>query len=387
MRTVTCISLLALATMGLCAAPAFAEDAGAAKESPKGVTFGANWTGDLIGDVSGGLRRGGLMMHNLDLTADWQGANGWEVFGYVLGNANGGFSGKYAGDAQAVSNIDATPGVRLFEAWAKKTSADQSISATVGLINLNGIFDVQDVGALFLNSSHGIGPDYSQAGPSIFPISALGAVGEWHPNEHLSLRAAVFDAVAGDANDDTRFAYIRLSRDEGAQWLAELQYDFTGGTVKLGHWANTLAAPTLDGLGTHRMSGSYAQAQFTLTTEKDHGDQGLKGWVRAGRADDLTLAIDSYAGGGLVYTGLLPGRDGDLAGISVARAHFGTPYQATVSGPVEAETTWELSYQAAIRPGFSIQPDVQYVTHPGGDPGVKDAVVMAVRFKLDLTGL
>jgi len=385
MSTVTRLSLLALATASLSVAlPACAQDA----ETPqKTFELGANWTGDLIGNVSGGVRRGGLMLHNLDLTAAWHGENGWEAFGYVVGDANGGFSGKYVGDAQAVSNIDATPGVRLFEAWVKKTSADQSMSATFGLINLNGMFDVQDVGGLFLHSSHGMGPDYSQAGPSIFPITALGALSEWHPSEHLTLRAAVFDAVAGDANDDTRFAYIRVAKDEGVQWLGEVQYDFDGGAVKLGHWANTLAAPTLDGMGTHRMAGTYGQVQFTLTTEKDKADQGLKGWVRAGQADDKTLAIDAYAGGGLVYTGPLPGRDEDMVGISVASAHFGKPYEATVSGPVSNETTWEISYQAAIRPGFSVQPDVQYVVHPGGDPSVKNAVVVGVRFKLDLMGL
>lgn len=380
MRNVFIPGLAVLAACTVFTAPALAEDASA----PKGLTLGAVWTSDLSGTVSGGLRKGGLMMHNLDLTADWQNDSGWEAFGYVLEDFNGGLSSKYVGDAQVTSNIDATPGLRLFEAWVRKTSADQSVVATAGLVNLNGIFDVQNVGGLFLNASHGIGPDYSQSGPSIFPVSALGAVGEWHVSDHFTLRGAVFDAIPGDTNDNTRFVYVRVAKDEGAHLVAEAQYDFNGGTVKLGHWANTVAAPTLDGSGVHKMSGTYGQVQFTLTREKDHEDQGLKGWVRAGMADDLTLDIDRYTGGGLVYTGLLPGRDDDMVGFAIANARFGKPYRATLSAPLASETTYELAYQAAIRPGLSLQPDIQYVVHPSGAYDIKNAVVIGVRLKLDL---
>ncbi len=372
-QTLLLTTVLAAAT----ALPAFADDA------PKGIQYGAVWTSDLTGNVSGGLRRGGLMMHNLDMTADWQNDKGWEAFGYVLDDFNGGLSSKYVGDAQVTSNIDATPGLRLFEAWVRKTSADQSLITTFGLINLNGIFDVQDNGSLFLNASHGIGPDYSQSGPSIFPISSLGAVAEWHANDHFTLRGAVFDAIPGDAQDDTRFVYIRLSGDEGAHLVAEAQYDFKGGRIKLGHWANTLAAPTLDGTSTHRASGTYGQLQLTLSHEREHPDQGLKTWLRVGVADDRTLAIDRYTGGGLVYDGLLPGRDDDSAGIAVATAHFGAPFRS-LTGPLDSETTWEVSYRAAIRPGLSLQPDVQYVVHPSGDPSIRNALVVGVRLKLDL---
>ncbi|HVZ29288.1 MAG TPA: carbohydrate porin, partial [Asticcacaulis sp.] len=353
-----------------------------AEDQAKPVEFGAVWTSDLT-SVTGGLRRGGLMMHNLDLTAHWQGSHGWEAFGYVLEDFNGGLSSKYIGDTQVTSNIDTPPAAHLFEAYVRKTSADQTVTTTFGLINLNGIFDVQDVGSLFLNASHGIGPDYSQSGPSIFPVSALGAVGEWHVNDKLILRGGVFDGVPGDANDPSRFAYIRLAKDEGAHLIAEGEYDGDGVVLKLGHWTDTVAVSRLDGMGTQHMSGTYGQAQFTLTQEADHADQGLKAWLRAGVASKQTLAVDQYIGGGLVYAGPLPGRDDDFAGFAIAQAHFGAPYRATVAS-LAAETTYELSYQAAIRPGLSLEPDVQYVVHPGGTPGVKNATVIGVRLKLDL---
>lgn len=367
-------------------AMAMAHGAHADDAAPKAFSYDIASTSDAIADIGGGLKRGGRIMHNIDLTAGWDGQNGWSAFGYVLEDFNGGFSSNYAGDAQTVSNIDADPGLRLFEAWVKKSSADDKASVTFGLINLNGIFDVQDVGGVFLNSSHGIGPDYSQAGPSIFPVSALGAVGQWRLDDHFAVRAGVFDGVPGDANDDRKFVYVRLGKDEGAHVVAEGEYDFDGGAVKLGHWQGTVAQTTLDGLGVKKPQGTYGQVQFTFVKGKDD-DHGLKGWVRAGQAEGQVLDLDRYTGGGVVLTGTFKGRDDDVAGLAVARAHWGAPYRALQAGPVAEETTWEASYQAAIRPGISLQPDIQYVTHPGGDYAVKNAVVVALRLKIDWLGL
>ena len=350
--------------------------AAALADDNAGLHTAGAWTTDAVSDVSGGLRRGGLVMHNLDLTADWQ-ANGWSAHGYVLGNFNGGFSDRYVGDAQTVSNIDTTPAVRLFEAWVRRTSTDGNTMATFGLINLNAIFDVQDVACLFHNSSHGIGPDYSQSGPSIFPISALGFVAE-HQMGPLHLRAGLFDGVPGDANDDRRFVYVRVAGDEGAHIVAEAQYDFKGGRLKLGHWADTAAQARLDGAGNGHRSGTYAQGQFTI-------DDATHAWLRAGVTDDSTLPLSAYAGGGVVRSAPF-GRNDDSIGLAVAHARFGGPYRAAQGSGVGDETTWEVTYHYAVRKGLSLEPDLQYVKTPGGDLSVPDAVVVGVRVHLDLFG-
>ncbi len=348
----------------------------AAMADDTGLHAAGAWTTDAVADLSGGLRRGGLVMHNLDLTTDWR-AGEWSAHGYILGNFNGGFSDRYAGDIQTVSNIDTTPAVRLFETWVRHTSSDGKTTATFGLINLNAIFDVQDVGGLFHNSSHGIGPDYSQSGPSIFPISALGFVAE-HRMGPLRLRAGVFDGVPGDANDDRRFAYIRLAGDEGAHIVAEAQYDFRGGRVKLGHWADTAAYPRIDGTANGHRSGTYGQAQVTI-------DDTTQAWIRTGIGQDTTLPLSAYIGGGVVRSGPF-GRGDDAIGVSVAHARFGVPYRATQSASIDAETTWEVTYHYAVRKGLSLEPDLQYVVNPGGDLSVANAVVAGVRIRVDLFG-
>lgn len=340
-------------------------------------------TVDLLDNTQGGLKTGTRAMYNLDLTAAWQGAHGWEAFGYILVDGNGGFSSASSGDAQVVSNIDASPGTRLFEAWGRKTSDDRTSVTTFGIINLNGIFDTQPNASVFMNASNGIGPDYSQSGPPIFPVTGLGLVHEWRPTEGLRLRAGLFDGLPGDPGHGSAFTSLHLSADEGAHYVVEAEQNFDGGFVKLGRWGYTVREKRIDGNGTAVRQGAYGQLGLDLTHESD-AEQGLKSWIRAGVAEDAVFAIGDYLGGGLSYTGLLPGRGHDVAGIAVMRAGFGASYR-DAEGAMADETTMEMTYQAEIRPGLIVQPDIQYIVHPSGDPSLRDALMIGVRLRIGLS--
>ena len=351
------------------------------------MTFDAVLTTHLMSNLHGGLKTGTKALANLDLTADWQGPDGWQAFAYVEVNSKDGFSASYVGDQQYVSNIDLTPGVHLAEAWVQKTSAAGHFVTMAGFVSATDVFDVQDVGALFLNSSHALGVEFSQSGLSCVPRSALGIVTTWHPGNALHLHAGLFDAVGGDPDHPGAFIAAKFSRHTGLQYVLEAEKDFTGGYIKLGHWSNTVKADALDGAGAaRRASGTYAQLSLALTHEQDDPDsaQGLSAWLRAGNADEQVLAVDRYAGAGLVYTGLLTGRDHDRFGFAIARARFGRAYRATVEDRVTTETTYELTYQYEVRPGFILQPDAQYVQRPAGSHAIRDALVVGLQVRLGL---
>jgi porin len=349
------------------------------------VEYDAVLTTDLLDNTSGGLRQGARLMGNLDLSAAWTGDNGWEGFAYVLADAGGGFSETYSGDAQVVSNIDAPAGTRLFEAWVRKTGGDGRWSLSGGLINLNGMFDVQEAGTLFLGASHGIGPDYSQSGPSIFPFSALGVVGEWQASDTLRLRAGLFDGVVGDPKHQTSFIGVKLDEDEGAHWVVEAEQGFDGGYLKLGAWTYTAPAERLDGTGLSRgNSGYYAQVKYDLYRPDPDSDRGVAGWVRVGAANKDVQPIEAYAGGGLVWTAPFKGRDADAVGTAVAHARFGRPYAQSLGADLKPETIYEMSYRYALSDSLSVQPDIQYISHPSGDAGTQDALVVGLRLRLGL---
>jgi len=77
---------------------------------------------------------------------------------------------------------------------------------------------------------------------------------------------------------------------------------------------------------------------------------------------------------GVVYTGLISGRDNDVAGVGVAWARLD-------QGGTNQETAVEAFYKARITPSLSIQPDVQYIATPSGIH--PDALVVGMRFQKD----
>ncbi|ESQ74279.1 carbohydrate porin [Asticcacaulis sp. AC402] len=357
----------------------------AAAEDASPVHFEAAATVDLLGNTQGGLRTGTWAMSNIDLTAAWTGSDGWEGFAYVLANNHGGFSERYVGDVQVLSNIDAPPGVRLMEAWARYTTPDERFVTTAGIVNLNAIFDTQPIGGVFLNSSAGIGADYAQSGPSIFPVTGLGIVEEWRVTDALRLRAGLFDGVAGDPQHGSVFTSLRLNAEEGSHAVVEAEFLFDRGFAKAGTWSYSARGDKLDGMGTGPRTGSYGQLGLYLTRENEDDDQGLAAWIRAGTASAAVHDLSGYVGGGLTYTGPLPGRDNDVVGVAVYRAEFSKAWRLLNPQGAAAETTWEVTWQAPVGSRFVIQPDLQYIQNPGGF-GAKDAVVAGLRLRVTFGG-
>jgi porin len=381
----------------LCAPAALAEEAGA---SPP-ISFSATYTRELWREGSGGRKQGWASPDNLDLTmtVDAERALGWRdttIFVYGLYNNGVDFSGSKVGDIQTVSNIET--GIRalhLYEAWVEHRMAGGRASLKAGLYDLSSEFDVTAPAGLFLNASHGIGPEFAQSAqndPSIFPGALLAVRGEWKVSQTLTLRGAVLDAVPGHPDHPERTA-IKLKRDEGALLAAEAEHATPRMTLSFGAWRYTNAAQDLletaragAAVNSGRNWGAYATVEGRLTPPQDDSDRGLSGWLRAGVAEERVNPLKGYLGGGLVYTGPAPGRDDDQLGIAVAAALFGEPYRRAqrLAGlrTKKAEVNIELSYRAPITSWLTVQPDIQYVINPGGDPDLRDAIVGGVRVEV-----
>ena len=164
------------------------------------------------------MATGSRYLDNLDITIDADGEQiagleGLQLFAYLLYN-NGHSLNVLTGAAQGVTNIEATEALRLYELWTQWNLGSGEQSLRVGLYDLNSEFDSIETAALFVNPSHGIGPDVSQTGhngPSIFPVTSLGVrlMKSWGP---WSAQMAVLDAVPGDLDHPERTT-IRLSED------------------------------------------------------------------------------------------------------------------------------------------------------------------------------
>jgi porin len=366
-------------------------------------TFTGALTVDTLANVSGGRKKGLAALDLLKISAAFDGGAvgrpGWSGLVSVVQIGAGDFTGARVGGFQAITNTEARPGgVRLYEAWVQHAFANGAAGVKFGFIDFNTTFDVQETAALFLNASHGIGPDISDTGrngPSIYPIPALAVSGVYRPAEGWTAQLGVFDAVAGDPAHRSRFAAVQLSAADGALVVAQVEKRLgDAARLEAGAWGYTGKFPALDTLPpsvTSRrlggVGGVYGLAEGRLLGPP--GGRDLSGWVRLGLANGRVNPAQSYLGSGLVYTGAIPGRERDELGVAVARVGFGSSARVaglrlgeSIGG---SETDVEATYRLAFRDWLNIQPDVQYVIQPNGDRRRRPAVVVGLRLAFTAT--
>lgn len=361
------------------------------------VTVEAYYRADILSNTRGGIDTGtawlddGILTVEADVGALW--GDEASMFAKFLYNNSTTFSDVYSGDAQVVSNIDAPHGMRIFELSYEQRWSDR-YSLRVGLYDLNSEFDANDTGGLFMNSSHGIGPDYAQSGlngPSIFPISSLAARFNWQVNNDLLLRYAILDGVPGDPDDPAKNT-IDLSSDDG--FLNALEADYAipgGGRIVVGTWLYSADFDLIEGtapggapLRDDGNSGWYGFIDTPLPLGA--GTVEVSGFVRYGIADDRFNIFGSYIGGGIVATGLIASRPEDQLGVAIARVSVGDPIRRVVEaggGSIDdAETAIELTWSTQLTDWLRIQPNIQFVSNPGVDPALSDALVVGLQFEL-----
>lgn len=311
------------------------------------------------------------------------------LHGHLQYTHGGGFTTRRVGDLQTVSNIDAPDGGRVMELWLEQAFGGHS-SLRFGLYDLNSEFDAIDAGGLFINSSHGVGPDLSQSGangPSIFPTTSLALRGEWRAQSGVLVRGAVLDAVPGDPDDPGR-THVRL--DDGALYVLETELRYAATRLGFGGWLYGRERPALhgDGSSADRELGVYALLEHALPGHAQ-GGEGASVFVRVGRANAAVEQLGFYAGVGLVYDGGLSNRLNDRFGIAVGYARNGRAYrnaQATDDAATTLhETTIELAWRAQLTETVAVQPDIQYVINPGTNPSVRDAFIVGVRFEVSVS--
>jgi len=347
------------------------------------------YTGEIMGNAAGGIRRGARYLDNLDILfeADMERAMGWagaQIHVYGLYN-NGRSISQLVGDAHAVSNIETgISALRLYEAWVDQ-KIGRHASLRAGLYDLNSEFDSIDAAGLFVGSAHGIGTDIAQSGrggPSIFPSTALAARLQVAPAAGWVLRAALLDGVPGDPDHPRRTA-IRLGGGDGALMIGEVEAPLGEGKLLLGHWRYTARFDRNDGGVGRGNAGAYARAALPLTVQ---GERRLDGFLRLGTARGRFNMFDRFASAGLKFSGWIPGRDEDEFGLAIAGAFTADSYRMA-TGAGASELAFEATYRARLTDWLLVQPSIHYVRNPSADPAIADALVLGLRFEASYSPL
>ncbi len=387
-----------------------------------GITLGAQETSEDLGNVTGGIHRGfdydGVTVLNLQLDTN-------KAFGWAGGTLNisaeqihgRSVSEDNLDNLQTVSGIEATRSTRLWELWYQQSVLDGQLDVKIGQQSVDQEFMVSTGSALYLNTVMGwplVPSDDMYAGGPAYPLSSLGVRVRAQPTAAITLLAGVFDdnPPGGSFADDSQVRGAEQSGTAfnlgtGALTIAEVQYAVNQpapgqmvtsggpppglpGTYRLGAWYDeatfpdqrfdttglSLANPNTSGIGgPHRGNWSiYAVADQMVWRPDPQSPQSVGVFLRVMGAPPDRNLISFSANGGVNLKAPFASRPNDTVGIG-----FGVGQVSRVAAALDVaggnpartvETFIEATYQYQIANWWNVQPDLQYVFHPGG--GIAD---------------
>jgi porin len=393
-----------------------------------GITYGLIYTGEALGNVSGGLRRGSLYQGKLEAftAVDFGKFAGWQGLSF-FGNAfqihrTSGMRGDHFNSLITISNIEAVPSTRLSELWLEQKLFDDRFGFRFGQLAADAEFFISDYSKMFLSSDWPTitGANLPSGGPA-YPLATPGVRWRFDPDKSWSALVAVFNGDPGEQGTvNTTGTNFRIN--DPPLLMGEVQYrhnqgkDDSGlaGSYRLGGWHHfgefhdhrygtdglALADPLSNGIPRRIRgnSGIYGIIDQQIYRPVNGGpDSGIGFFSRISASPSDSSHINFFVDGGIVFAGMIPSRPNDRFGASFIHANISKHVRdfdrdlIAHSGhelPVRSyEMTIELSYQAQIKPGWILQPTFQYVTRPGGhisDPDrperpIKNGAIFGVR--------
>ena len=314
------------------------------------------------------------------LTATYE-ADAWAAYASVLGVGGKGPTERILGDFLAASNSEAYDSVRLFEWWTEARLESWSLRA--GALLADAEFAGTGPGGHLINSGFGwpafISANTINTGPAYY-AAALG-LRLAHAGESTTSRIGVydgdsFDSASGDDHPNRHGLHYQLDRDQGVFAIAEVVYapPQAGWRALAGAWAHTADFPDLADGSTHDGNhGAYAAVEYALAgTPDEPGHVGAH--LRAGASPSDRNTVAWSADAALAWRGPVATRPADVLALGVVHAALSSRLPAA-----DFEQVYELSYTAELRPGLSLQPDLQYIRQPGADPTRDDALLFILR--------
>ena len=405
---------------------------------PRGIEYSLTYIADVLGNPVGGMRRGAIVEDrlNLRLNLDLERIAGWEG-ATIHANAyfihGTGLSRYYVGNLLTTSAIEALPATRLYVLWFDQKLMDGQLAIRAGQLAADTEFFVSQTATLFVNSTFGwpalAGLNLPSGGPA-YPLATPAIRAKYRPNDNFVLQVGLYDGdPAGASRPGPDPDPQRLNRtgtsfrtNDPALVIAEGVFSYNTeknagglpGTFTLGGWhhfgrfedlridttGRSLADPLSTGTARSLRgnAGIFGVVDQTLYQEPGKDDEGLSVFARAGYSPTRSSLVDVYVDAGFAYKGLFESREDDTLGLSVGRAQIARDArradqdQIAFTGqamPVrKAETVFEATYQAVVVPGFTVQPDIQYIAHPGAGIAnpyngsgrrVKNATALGVR--------
>jgi len=392
----------------------------------KGLNFGATWIGDNITNVSGGTGRGAIHFGRFDFSVDGDleklvGWTGGKFYVNALGLYGRGLSRNYVHNLATISEIEALPEARLYNAYFEQGFYNNALNFRIGQQAADVEFFDSQTDDLFINGTFGWPANKANNLPSGGPAPPIAVPG-------IRIKAALTDQITafgavfngdpsgpGDADPQLRDHHGLAFRVNDPPWVigqVRFNYDIDiggrplAGNVTPGAWKHygsfdsqrftaerlSIADPGGSGIPA-KLRGNYGifavieQVLYRPPEVKDNSTSasipGVTAFGRIAYSPPDRNLIDLYLDGGIGFVGFVPGRPLDRFGVAAAYMRISntarnldldTQSFTGVQSPVRSnETLIEMIYEAHIKPGWLVAPYFQYVFRPsGGIPNPND---------------
>ena len=388
--------------------PANGDPAGIRKWlSERGVTYGVVYTGEALGNVSGGIRQGALYGGKLEVavSANLEKLIGWQGLSFFSNSfqihRTSGPRDQHFMSMITISNIEAYSSTRLSELWFEQKFFDDRFSIRIGQLTTDAEFFISDYSKMFISSDWPtiMGANIPSGGPA-YPLATPGIRWKFDANAHWSMLLGLYNGDPGNQATVNRTG-TNFRVNDPPLLMGEIQHRYNqdkdsralAGIVRLGGWHHfgqfdnlrfdhtglSLADPLSSGIARQfrGTSGIYGIIDQQIYRPEGGGpDSGISVFSRiSGTPSDRNL-VNFFMDGGVVFSGMIPQRPDDKFGASFIYARISdwarsldrdTIAFSGITQPIRAyEMTIELSYQAQLKPGWTMQPVFQYIIHPGG---------------------
>ena len=355
-----------------------------------GFTFELVYTAEWMANTRGGITTHHARKYRGDVSLimelDTDRAGLWDngsFFAHIQSQHGNGITEDYVGDFLVLSNIDADDFTQVSEFWYRHEFFNGRLWTKLGKQESNEDFAGTEFGGEFLNSSPGFSPTIPLV---TYPDQDWGMVWGAEPADWFSANVGVYQ---GRPNGG-RSVKSTIDNLYGPMVMVEPAVHYhaadRAGHFRVGAWWNGDRFDELDrsdpNPGTKdEAHGWYVTWDQEIWNEEPPGDRadcecaegiglfGQYGWAPPDRSEAL-----HYFGGGVAWTGALPGRDADVVGVGLFQVEF----SREAGFERGAERSIEFFYKLAVCDCFNIKPDLQFITNPGRT-ALDDALVAGVR--------
>lgn len=337
---------------------------------------------DPYGNVSGGRDTGftGYSMVSADLTLDGErlmGLRGGEFqVGFAV-NFGTQLSQDVVGNTFPIQSSDvAPPGPRLTTLSYTQSLLEEQLSLRIGRLSIDSLYGEEFAGSDYFRQFTSVAFNaipfaifYNAPGALGYPATTWGARARYQPQGDVYLMAGIYNAdpdvgLANRHGLDFTFAGPAFGIAE-IGWMRNQEPKATAlpGNLKLG------AFVLEDRHGLYLVAD---QAVARLGKREEGRHLGIFGSL-VGAPDPSVSPMPLFFSTGLVAYGPFASRPRDVLALGVAYGAYSPDLPPQVS-----ELTLEFSYGLALLPGLMLQPGVQLIVNPGGNPATPNALALGL---------